>query len=218
MSRIDWEASLALFDFDGTLVDSNQGFIKILTEFFQMNGSEITRDQIEELKIIGEQDTCKLIKGWAGSRDSIDKINDWLLNRSRKFYLEEVELKPGVREFLTYLHEKKVQMGILSSTGKETIQSVLHKFGLEEYFSFIFSACDNKVMKNEPGTYSTARQCFTEADGKQIVFFDDTLSALQAAGTAGMITAAVEDGTNLYLTETLKNQCDLYMKDFRELI
>lgn len=127
---------LLIFDFDGTLVDSFQVFVDAYNTIAPVYGlTPVSADQ--QLSLQGNSAPAVIKKL---------KIRFWQLplvvNSLKKIMKKEekkMTLFPGVDTMLKELHDAGIMMGILSSNRVSTISSVMQRYGLISYFSFIRS-------------------------------------------------------------------------------
>lgn len=59
-------------------------------------------------------------------------------------YQTQVELKPGAKEFLEFLKQEQILMGIATSNAKELALAALDALQIREYFSSVRTGCEVK--------------------------------------------------------------------------
>ena len=133
----------AIFDCDGTLVDSlgfwEVFYKKIGDTFF---GGEKFIPKPEDDKAVRTQPVAflgKTLHEKYGILESSEAAADWVVENFAWYYKEVVGLKAGVRELLSHLKSKGVRMCIASAAETELIKLVLGKNGVLDYFEG--SAC-----------------------------------------------------------------------------
>ena len=205
----------AIFDMDGTLVDSLWQWEVIWKEFGDrfLNGATFrpseevdkavrtmtlkdTMDYLHEVCQIGEsgaqllQITNELIKG---------------------FYENEVELKQGVREFLEYCKKSGIKMCVASATRLDFVRLAMKHCEIEHYFCDVLSCADIGKGKEEPDIFLLAQERLGTKTEETCVF-EDSLVAICTAHKAGMKTVAIYDRYN-YGQEEMQQIADVYIKE-----
>lgn len=213
----------AIFDCDGTLVDS-LGFWKA---FYQKIGEvyfgkESFAPSPEDDKAMRTQAisfTAELLHKKYGIGRSAQDVEKWALEILEQYYKESVELKSGVREFLEHLKKNGVQMCIASASEAYLIKIVLSRHGVLNYFKDIISCSSVGAGKDKPDVFIAAEQ-FLGTPHEQTWIFEDSLLAIETAKAAGFHVVGVYDAC-AFGQERSRELSDEYIKDggsFEELI
>ena len=205
----------AVFDFDGTLVDSNEAFIEILSDFFTSNFSRLRPELIEEAKTMDMEQTCRAVKKWTGTFASVEEIANILESRAADFYNNKVELKPGAKAFVQALIALGARLCIASATDEDTIQGVLRRLGMDSCFEFIVTVPQVGAAKDKPDIFLEAARRFGNPNHSEITVYDDSLEALKSAMSVGMRTVCVYDAAGD--TTGARQFCDAYIDSFEEI-
>lgn len=102
------------------------------------------------------------------------------------------DVKPGIRELLTYLKEHGFRVGIATSTAKERAEYHLKRHGLIDYFDQIIYGDMVHRGKPEPDIYLTACETLGVAPEKTIGV-EDSINGVISSGRAGLYTIMVID-------------------------
>ncbi|MBQ3489461.1 MAG: HAD family phosphatase [Clostridia bacterium] len=189
----------AIFDMDGTLVDSLMIWEVIWDSFGKQyrNGGDFTPDIQDDKKVrtLTLKDAMELIHQNYGLGNSGEELlalaNSILLD----FYANRVKLKKGVREFLEYCSANGTKMCIASATAPDLLQVSLKSCGIEKYFSKIFSCGDIGKGKEHPDVFLAARE-FLGSPLDETWVFEDSLVAIETAAKIGMPTVGIYDSHN----------------------
>lgn len=208
-----------IFDLDGTLVDSMWMWRTIDIEYLTNQGIEVPENLEafqEELEGMGFTETAILFKERFKIPDSLEEIkNTWICMSGEK-YRNEVPLKPGVKEFLDYLKERNMKIGISSSNSRELIQMVLEAHGILEYFDCITTCCEVKRGKPEPDVYlKTAQEL--EVEPEACLVFEDVPMGILAGKRAGMKVCAIDDAYSRKQESQKRELADWYILDYTQL-
>ena len=109
----------ALFDMDGTLIDSMWMWKNIDIEYLGRYGIELPEDLQKEIEGMSFSETAVYFKERFSLDVPIESIkSDWNQMAWNK-YENEVTVKDGVFEFLDYLKEQGIKLGIATSNSVE---------------------------------------------------------------------------------------------------
>lgn len=189
----------AIFDMDGTLVDSLMLLDVLWSEFGNrfLNGKNFTPSSEDDKKVrtLTLKDAMDLIhKNYNIGENGAELLkiaNEIMTN----FYKHKVELKKGVREFLDCLKERNVKMCIASATAPDLIELAIEHCGLGTYFSKIFSCAAINKGKDQPDIFLIARDYLGERNENTYVF-EDSLVAIETADHIGLPTVGIYDKYN----------------------
>lgn len=215
MSKLK-EIKGAIFDLDGTLLDSMYIWSEIGLKF--LNNEGITpppgvEDEFVKMSLV--QAAEFYIKNYAPEKTVMDIVNS--INALIKdFYFEEVVLKPGVKEFLEYLKNKGVKMCVATATDKYMVEKALERNGIDTYFSEIFTCGTVGAGKDTAVIYDKALEHLGTEKEKTFVF-EDALYAIETAHKAGYNIVGISDVSEKADPETVKNFCKCYINDYSEI-
>ncbi len=177
-----------LFDFDGTLVNTNEIIKLTLNEIsIKYAGRELAEKDFDDMLGKPLKDQMAQIYGLNG-HELESKYPEFLalyreLYNSRREDLTKEFV--GIREMLEALQSKGFSMGIVSSKGTGGIRHGLEKFGLSKYFSLVLSKYDVENSKPNPEGLLKAMKALDSNTGNTI-FVGDSRHDLLAAKNAGV--------------------------------
>ena len=100
----------AIFDLDGTIVDSMWVWSQLDIDYLQAKGYTMPEDLRNEISHLSFYQTAVYFKEKFNLTDSIEKIlNDWH-NMSFDYYEKKVKLKSGVKDFFKLLKSKNIKI------------------------------------------------------------------------------------------------------------
>lgn len=206
----------ALFDLDGTLVDSMWMWKAIDVEFLGRYQINLPEDLQQSIGGMSFTETAQYIKNRFHIPEDVETIKNIWNEMAHDKYAYEVPLKPGTYEFLAKLREKKIPLAIATSNSRELAQTVLKAHNILDFFDGIVTACDVSAGKPAPDVYLTAAKLVGVAPESCLVF-EDIPQGILAGKRAGMKVCAVEDEYSASLIEEKKELADYYITDYREL-
>lgn len=162
------------FDFDGTIADTRDAFVKVTNELAAEFGySPITQERLAQL---GNFNLVKIIRQ---SEISLWKV-PFLIRRLKKEIGNEIpNVKPiaGIEKALVELKEQGYKLGIITSNSEENVTAFLRQHSLQNIFDFIFAGASLN------GKHRIIRQLI-KREGylpKAVVFVGDEVRDVKAA-------------------------------------
>ncbi len=205
----------AIFDMDGTLVDSMVYWKHLATEFLESKGVRtISPDILERIKPMTMTESAALfIQEYAlpGTAESVAAEMNAMMD---EHYRKDIPLKPGVQAYLEALHRKDVTMCVASATAEDLMEACLTRLGVAQYFSFLLSCETVSAGKNRPDVYWESAKRLG-AEPAEIAVYEDALYAAKTAKQAGFYTIAVWDDSNRPHWETLTALTDEKILDWQ---
>ncbi|MBE7025654.1 MAG: HAD family phosphatase [Ruminococcaceae bacterium] len=204
----------AIFDLDGTILDSMFIWDTIGEDYLRFLGKEPKKNLKETFKTFTLEQAALYYRENYGVTLSVDEIADSVNKMVKRYYAETVPLKPGMEVFLEKLKAKGVKMCIATVTDKHLVESALGRLGVRYYFSEIFTCASVGHSKEEPYIYREAQKHLNTEKGETAVF-EDALHALKTAKTDGFVAVGVFD-VHEENQEELKRMADCYIEDYSE--
>lgn len=191
----------AIFDMDGTLVDSLMLW-DILTAAMERAypdkiGTVINEEDNKAIRVLPLRDGMQLLHDHYGIATDGEELFRLATDTFADFYANQVQLKPGVREFLDYLQVRGVKMCIASATNPDLVESAMDHCGIRHYFDIVFSCGVLGKGKDTPDIYRMAMEYLGE-DIDHTWVFEDAFVAIQTATGIGMQTVGIYDKYNPY--------------------
>lgn len=191
----------AIFDMDGTLVDSLMLWDILTAEMEKAYpdkiGTVISEEDNKSIRVVPLRDGMQLLHDHYGIGASGEELFQLATDTFADFYANRVQLKDGVREFLDHLQSLGVRMCIASATNPDLIEAALDHCGIRQYFETVFSCGVLGKGKDTPDIYLLARD-YMGADIAQTWVFEDAFVAIQTATGIGMQTVGIYDQYNPY--------------------
>lgn len=207
----------AIFDMDGTLIDSMWVWQSIDVEYLKQKKLSFPKNLRSDIEHLGFQDTAEYFKKRFNIKDSTEKIiNDWT-QMAYNHYAYDIKLKPYAKEYLTYLKNKGIKIGLATSNSHLLVKTALKPLGIYNLFDSITITDDVKKDKSFPDVYLLAAKRLGAAPNECVVF-EDILPAILSAKKAGMTVVAVHDKFSDNNILDIKNEADRFIHSYNELI
>ena len=203
----------AIFDFDGTLVDSMFIWDTFGEDYLRTLGKEPKENLTEVFKTFTLEQAAEYYRKNYGVTLSVEEIVDGVNDMVAEIYRTKVTLKSGVLEFLRDLQSKGVKMCVATVTDRPIVEDVLCNLGIHDFFTEIFTCAEVGYNKETPHIYRVALEALG-AKKDETVVFEDALHALITAKKDGFKVAAVYDRHERNQTQ-MKENGDYYITDFK---
>ncbi|MBC8061093.1 MAG: HAD family phosphatase [Clostridiaceae bacterium] len=207
----------AIFDMDGTLIDSMGVWSKIDIDFLEKRGflaPENLKSNIEHLTFL---ECAEYFKDNFALTNTLQEIMDEWTEMAQSEYEYNIRLKPGVKEYLNLLKTLGIKISIATSNNLALIEKVLKNNEVYDYFDSITTIDEVKRGKNFPDIYLLAAKKLGVLPNECIVF-EDILPAVLGAKAAGMKVIGVYDAYSDYQQKDIIKHADKYIFEFYELI
>ena len=206
----------AIFDLDGTLLDSNGYWNLAPDEYLKTLGKHAAPDLAQTIFTMTLPEASDYMIREYGLTQTPEEINEGVNAAMKRFYLTEIPLKEGVREAVEQLHGKGIRLAIASVTDRPLVEGVMRRFSLLERISRIVTVADVGVGKHEPDVYlEAARQIGCRPE--ETLVFEDALHALRTAKRAGFVTVGIRDEASAARQQEIRDTADYYLESFREI-
>lgn len=201
----------AIFDLDGTLLDSMSLWDTIGEEYLRSLGKEPKEDLKETFQTFTLEQSARYYQEHYGVTLTVEQIVEGIHQRIESYYLDEVPLKQGVEEFLRELKRRGIKMCVATVTSQYLADGALKRLGVRDCFSQIFT-CHPGHGKEEPAIYREALEYLGTEKGETIVL-EDAFHALRTAKRDGFPVVGVYDAHE-ERQEELKAWADCYIEDY----
>jgi len=207
----------AIFDMDGTLIDSMCMWATLGGEFIKSLGKTPKEDLNRRFSSMSVLEAVTFMKDEYDLVGSVEEITDAINKIAEKQYLETIPLKKGVAEFLEYLDGKGIPMCIATATDEPMADAVLRRLGIRKYFKGIFTSRAIGVGKDKPDIFFAGARLLGTKPSETAVF-EDSVVAVRTATANGFYTAAVFDKSFEYAWEEIKERANVWRVDLSEYI
>lgn len=206
----------AIFDLDGTLVDSMWVWGKIDEDYFKIRNMDLPKNLKTQIEHLSFNETAAYFKSNFSITDTVEEIIKEWTDFAYVEYLNNVKLKPGVVEFLSLLKTLNIKIGLATSNSNSLLEAVLRSNGIYHYFDSITLTDEVSRGKNFPDVYLLAAKKLA-VKPEECVVFEDILPAVKGAKAAGMKVVGVYDDFSKEQREDIIIHADMYIKEYHEL-
>ncbi|WP_456269328.1 HAD family phosphatase [Kushneria sp. AK178] len=183
---------VVLFDFDGTLADSESAHHRVWNEILAELGSHIDDEEYkrESSGVPVTQEVERLIRT-RGLDISPQALVDRKVERTVASFTETpIALMDHALDILEWCRARGMATALVTGSGREEIAPTLEHYGLARFFDHVVTRNDVTHSKPHPECYQRALSlCGSEAG--QAVAIEDTCHGVDAACAAGIDVIAI---------------------------
>ena len=178
---------------DGLVLDTEKLYSRFWREACITLGFPMTREQALTMRALNSKAGEANLKQFFGPTVVYQQVRS-LRIQLMDAYIEEngVDLKPGIRELLDFLKERKIPTALASSSPAERIEAYLKPLQLYERFDCICSGYEVPHGKPEPDIFLHAAECLHQ-DPESCMVLEDSPAGILAASRAGCMPVMIPD-------------------------
>ncbi|MDP4151855.1 MAG: HAD family phosphatase [Bacillota bacterium] len=207
----------ALFDLDGTVIDSMGVWEKIDIDFLAKRGQKVPKNYAAELAGLSFQRAAEYSIELFNFTESPAEIIDEWNGMAIYEYGHNIKLKPYAKEFLAYLKGNGIKLAVTTALSQNLYEPVLKNNGIYDMFDVFTSTDDIKREKNCPDLYLYACRKLGVSP-QNCIGFDDVCSAIKGMKIAGIKAYGVYDKYSEHEKDAIIKIADGYILNFGECL
>ena len=207
----------AIFDMDGTLLDSMPIWRGLGASLMRDMGIEPAPELNDKLKTLSLRDGLAYCREVYGLSQTVDQLVGMVFDKIHDFYCERVQPKPGVEKFLSLLKMEGVWMYVATATDRPLAEAALRHAGIDGYFRGMITVAEAGAGKAESAEIYERAMRRLQSNKKDTVIFEDAYHAIVTAKAAGFRVAAVYDAEEDANQEEIRRISDYYIRSFEEM-
>lgn len=205
----------AIFDVDGTLLDSMQVWDDAGERYLRSLGIEAEPDLGRVMFSMSMVRGAEYLKERYLPQFDTDEIISGINNTIQDFYDNQVQLKYGVKQFLDEMKKCNIKMTAATSSDRRLIEKALGRLEILNLFDRIFTCSEVGAGKSKPDIYLAAKQ-YMDTEISDTWVFEDAYHAIQTAKNAGFRTVGVYDASNMDAEKEIKEISDIFLYDLAD--
>lgn len=182
----------AIFDMDGTLLDSMPAWRSIASRYVKSLGMIPQKGLDERIRHKSMAEAAEYINLHHKLQKTPEQIQNGVIDAMAQFYENEVVCKPGIEKFLHQLKERGVKLCIATATDRPLVKLALERTNIIHYFDAIFTCSEVGKGKAAPDIYEQAL-AFLGTRREETYVFEDASYAVATAQRAGFPVVAIYD-------------------------
>ena len=208
----------AIFDCDGTLVDSMRMWSHVMIELAHAHGcGGVDQTFFDRIESVTLRDGCQIMHDELGIETPVSDLYEEVCAIVRHHYATDIPIMPGAREFLEELSEAGIPMVIATSTPLREVRVALEAHDLSHFFKDIVTTEQvggrDKVF---PDVYLEAARRLGTPVGETWVF-EDAPFGVRTSKRAGFNVVGLMNDHDGRDERDVQPWCDIYVHGFAEL-
>ena len=220
MKIFDKEISGAIFDLDGTILDSSWVWIKVDTDFLAENGITLTSDYTEAVHQMHFNEAALYTKTRYDLEQSVEQIKDRWIEMVEYEYAHNIKLKDGAYDFICKLVNSGAKVAFATTLFRKVAIPCLENNKLTQEFLGVdcplTTADEVERGKGYPDIYLLAASKIGLKPSECMVFEDIPL-AMQGAQKGGFEFCGVYDESSNG-NSNFADMCRYFIKNYNELL
>ncbi len=206
----------ALFDLDGTLIDSSPDFLKCLNTLLNENNRSAIQES--DIRYLVSDGSNVLLKNFLkpSSNEELENFREAFF----KLYHEELEhgskFFKGIEELIMFLEEENIPWGIVTNKFKRFAEKIIQNNPLLQKSQLLITPDDVCIAKPNPEGLIKAANILGLLPG-QCIYAGDHIKDLEAGSNAGMQSIGCLFGYSMTQNDETKKHTNYFVHDAYEL-
>ncbi len=205
----------ALFDLDGTLLDSMPYWEHTGNLYLESVGVTPEPDLAQTLFAMTLPQAAEYMRVHYELPLTDEQICKGIDQIIAGFYKNDVLTKAGITDVIEALRNRGVKIGIATVTDRHLVEAALQRLKITHLFDGICTTTEAGHGKDRPDVYVKLAERLGATPQTSLVF-EDALHALKTAKRAGFVTVGVFDESSKAVQAELKAEAAHYLTSFTE--
>ena len=216
MKFLNKDIKLAIFDLDGTLIDSTSLWSDIDKIFFQKRNMDIPINYAKEIAHVGLKEAARITKEkYLPDENEEDILNEWM-DYAKKAYQEDIEIKENAKELLELLSRLNVHIALATANAEELYLPCINRLEIASYFEYVVDPKKVKGGKSSVEIYDRVKDYFKVKED-EVIIFEDLLEPIKVASKKYLVVG-VYDLHSTKNIEDNKRHSHIFISNFQEII
>lgn len=189
-----------IFDMDGTLVDSEDMWFRLMRQFYAEHGLDVPLEAMHQLAGAPASQWDETTSGWWSrcprrsdeelSHDGNELLDAWLDDHFPGY---ASIMNPGVPETVAELRRRGLKLAVASSSPHADVVDMARSCGIERYLDVVIGGDEVEHPKPDPEPYLRT-MALLGIDAPSCVVVEDSDHGIAAARAAGVRVAVKREG------------------------
>ncbi|MDO4662954.1 MAG: HAD family phosphatase [Tissierellia bacterium] len=182
-----------IFDVDGVILDSMKIWEDLSQRLLLTKGIKPKDSLSEDIYTMNIDQALEFMIEDYNIDDTKENLKKIIMDILEEFYLKEVKLKKGVREFLERAKDyKKI---VLTTGDINIVKKTFERLKIDNKFDYYFDTNMLSIGKDDPRIYKLIED-ITDSKIEDMILIEDSSYALKTAKKLGIYTIGVKDSDN----------------------
>lgn len=203
----------AIFDLDGTLVDSMGVWHRIDDEFLGRRGFPADESYKQAVKTMKYETAAHYTIERYGLSETPEEVMAEWDSMALHEYRYNIKCKPGAAEFLNELKQRGIKIALATVSHRALLEAVLKGNDIFELFDVLTDVSQVSRGKEEPDLYWFAAKQM-ELEPEECIVFEDVLLGIDSAKRGGFYTCGVKDHSSYAEELEIRRLADCFVENF----
>ncbi len=207
----------AIFDLDGTLIDSMGAWHNADVQFLTRRGLPLEQEYFDHIKAM----PFAAAADYTMERYHLDEKPEDVIAEWRGYvqdaYDHTIPPKDGALEYLAYLKTRGTKIALATSSERTLCEGALRRLGIDKYADVLTFTHEAARPKNFPDVYLLAAERLG-ASVDETAVYEDAIIGVRSAKSGGFFTVAVYDDASAHNWDEMSLIADRAVRDLRELM
>lgn len=178
---------ILLFDFDGTLADTEPLIIESMKMTIHKYRPDVVINREEEISFLGPT-LIQVLSRYLDEKDLPEAIESYRIN-NKEIHSKLIKPMPDALEVIRQLKAEDYKLGIVSSKKKDMVEYGMRLIGFSQEFDVIIGY--DEVKEHKPSPEGILNACSAlGVDHDNMLYIGDTSTDIHAANAAGIYSVA----------------------------
>lgn len=205
----------AIFDVDGTLLDSMQIWNDAGERYLMNLDIKAEPDLGKIMFSMNMVQGAEYLKERYALQFDTDEIINGINSTIQDFYDNQVSLKRGVKQFLSEMRNCDIKITAATSSDRRLIEKAMDRLEILTFFNRIFTCSEVGTGKSKPDIYYAANQ-YMDTEISNTWVFEDAYYAIKTVKNAGFRIAGVYDAYSMEIQKEIREISDIYLYDLTD--
>lgn len=205
----------AIFDLDGTVLDSLYVWRQVDERFFGRRGLTVPEDYAPAIAGMSFGETVEYTLRRFGLNETPEQVIDEWTALARDEYAHHVAPVAGAREYLRRLKRAGVRLAAATANRRELFMPALENLGLAALFDAVLTTAELGDKNKSDGALFVEAAARLGVEPRDCAVFEDTLEGIRGARAAGMRAYAVRSRASAHCICEIDALADGVIDDFR---
>ncbi len=203
----------AIFDLDGTLIDSMWVWREVDDTYLRSKGKIPEKDISRKLAAKGMMQSVAYFQTEYGINEPAEQMAAELWALAEYAYRYKVTLKSYAYNFIKELRRRGIRCVVATASDKAFTEAALRRLGILDDFVAVVTCDEIGKGKDQPDVFFAAQELLG-VQKQEIIVFEDAIHAIRTAKAAGFTVAAIYERHQLPDEPQIRLAADFYLSCF----
>ena len=212
-----------IFDFDGTIIDTETAWYIAFRDAYKTHGIELTLEQYSQClgTSLHSFNPYTHLKTHHNLPIDLEEFKELVQQQHTELMIKE-RIRPGILKLLETAKSKGLKIALASSSERVWIDKFVKIHGIKDYFECYCTADTVKKVKPDPELYLQALEKLS-VEANEAIAIEDSPNGARAAVAAGIPTVVIKNDITNQLPfsdghHTIESLADYDLDDLAELV